>query len=183
MQWQPLVLSDPPGPLRIAHSKSSAALRTFYSRDRRTDLENCTDTVTSWGKGYRTWIRFEGRTVKLFAAMFICASMLALLNNAQEKANKNSAANIGLAVGQKVPKFTARDQFGQEQSNETLKGSNGTVLLFFLSADWWPYCKAQLVQLQNAKPRFESQGVKLAAISYDSAAILKDFACFVARRS
>jgi hypothetical protein len=132
MQWQPLVLSDPPGPLRIAHSKSSAALRTFYSRDRRTDLENCTDTVTSWGKGYRTWIRFEGRTVKLFAAMFICASMLALLNNAQEKANKNSAANIGLAVGQKVPKFTARDQFGQEQSNETLKGSNGTVLLFFL---------------------------------------------------
>jgi hypothetical protein len=32
------------------------------------------------------------------------------------------------------------------------------------------------VQLQNAKQRFEQQGIKLAAISYDSPAILKDFA-------
>ena len=32
------------------------------------------------------------------------------------------------------------------------------------------------MQLQNAKQRFESQGLKLAAISYDSPAILKDFA-------
>jgi len=32
------------------------------------------------------------------------------------------------------------------------------------------------VQLQNAKQRFEAQGLKLAAISYDSPAILKDFA-------
>jgi AhpC/TSA family/Disulphide bond corrector protein DsbC len=32
------------------------------------------------------------------------------------------------------------------------------------------------VQLQNAKRRFEQQGIKLAAISYDSPAILKDFA-------
>jgi len=32
------------------------------------------------------------------------------------------------------------------------------------------------VQLQNAKERFEKQGLKFAAISYDSPAILKDFA-------
>jgi hypothetical protein len=32
------------------------------------------------------------------------------------------------------------------------------------------------VQLQKAKQRFEAQGLKLAAISYDSPAILKDFA-------
>jgi hypothetical protein len=32
------------------------------------------------------------------------------------------------------------------------------------------------VQLQGAKKRFEGQGLKLAAISYDSPAILKDFA-------
>ena len=32
------------------------------------------------------------------------------------------------------------------------------------------------MQLQNAKERFESQGLKLAAISYDRPAILKDFA-------
>ena len=32
------------------------------------------------------------------------------------------------------------------------------------------------MQLQSAKQRFEAQGLKLAAISYDSPAILKDFA-------
>jgi len=44
--------------------------------------------------------------------------------------------SIGLAVGQKAPPFSLRDQFGKTQTLETLKGANGTVLLFFRSADW-----------------------------------------------
>jgi hypothetical protein len=45
-------------------------------------------------------------------------------------------ATIGLAVGQKAPDFSARDQFGRLQNLETLKGPKGTILLFFRSADW-----------------------------------------------
>ncbi len=44
--------------------------------------------------------------------------------------------SIGLAVGQKAPAFSARDQFGHLQTLDTLKGANGTVILFFRSADW-----------------------------------------------
>src|ERR1700730_8992832 len=44
--------------------------------------------------------------------------------------------SIGLAVGQKAPAFSARDQFGRDQTLDTLKGSKGTVLLFYRSADW-----------------------------------------------
>ena len=44
--------------------------------------------------------------------------------------------SIGLAVGQKAPAFSARDQFGRQQTLETLKGPKGTILLFFRSADW-----------------------------------------------
>jgi len=44
--------------------------------------------------------------------------------------------SIGLAVGQKAPAFSLRDQSGRVQTLETLKGANGTVLLFFRSADW-----------------------------------------------
>ena len=44
--------------------------------------------------------------------------------------------DIGLAVGRKAPTFLVRDQSGQEQSLDRLKGPNGTVLLFFRSADW-----------------------------------------------
>ena len=44
--------------------------------------------------------------------------------------------SIGLAVGQKAPAFSVRDQLGRTQTLDTLKGANGTVLLFFRSADW-----------------------------------------------
>lgn len=44
--------------------------------------------------------------------------------------------SIGLTVGQKAPNFSARDEFGRVQTLESLKGPNGTVLLFFRSADW-----------------------------------------------
>jgi len=44
--------------------------------------------------------------------------------------------SIGLAVDQKAPAFSARDQFGRLQTLDSLKGTNGTVLLFFRSADW-----------------------------------------------
>jgi hypothetical protein len=44
--------------------------------------------------------------------------------------------SVGLEIGQQAPAFALTDQFGHEQSNETLKGSKGTVLLFFRSADW-----------------------------------------------
>jgi cytochrome oxidase Cu insertion factor (SCO1/SenC/PrrC family) len=46
------------------------------------------------------------------------------------------SSSTGPNVGQKMPPFTGLDQFGQTISSETLKGTNGTVLLFFRSADW-----------------------------------------------
>jgi len=44
--------------------------------------------------------------------------------------------SIGLAVGQQAPAFSVRDQSGRVQTLDSLKGTNGTVLLFFRSADW-----------------------------------------------
>ncbi len=44
--------------------------------------------------------------------------------------------SIGLPVGRKAPDFSIPDQFGHLQTLQTLKGTNGTVLLFFRSADW-----------------------------------------------
>jgi hypothetical protein len=44
--------------------------------------------------------------------------------------------SIGLPVGQKAPAFSLHDQFGHEQTLDSLKGPHGTVLLFFRSADW-----------------------------------------------
>ncbi len=60
----------------------------------------------------------------------------ALQGNTIRVAEITKLTSIGLEVGKKAPAFSARDQFGREQSLETLKGPKGTVLLFFRSADW-----------------------------------------------
>lgn len=59
-----------------------------------------------------------------------------LEGNTVHVASLKMHTSIGLDVGQKAPSFSARDQFGREESLETLKGPKGTVLLFFRSADW-----------------------------------------------
>jgi cytochrome oxidase Cu insertion factor (SCO1/SenC/PrrC family) len=51
-------------------------------------------------------------------------------------ASRATAPSVGIEIGQRAPAFTLPDQFGRQQSNDTLKGSKGTVLLFFRSADW-----------------------------------------------
>ncbi len=60
----------------------------------------------------------------------------ALQGNAIEVESIKLLTGIGLPVGQKAPDFSVSDQFGHRQSLETLRGKNGTVLLFFRSADW-----------------------------------------------
>jgi len=59
-----------------------------------------------------------------------------LEGNTVHVASLKMHTSTGLTVGQKAPDFSARDQFGKQQSLETLKGPKGTVLLFFRSADW-----------------------------------------------
>jgi hypothetical protein len=59
-----------------------------------------------------------------------------LEGNTVHVASLKMHTSIGLSLGQKAPDFSARDQFGRQQTLETLKGPKGTVLLFFRSADW-----------------------------------------------
>ena len=60
------------------------------------------------------------------------------LAKAQETSENKQAvpASVGIRIGEKAPAFRALDQFDHNQSNGTLRGSNGTILLFFRSADW-----------------------------------------------
>ena len=60
----------------------------------------------------------------------------ALDGNTIRGASIKPLTSFGLDVGQKAPAFSARDQFGREQTLDTLKGSKGTVLLFYRYADW-----------------------------------------------
>jgi peroxiredoxin len=82
----------------------------------------------------------------------------------------------GIAVGQQIPSLAANDQSGHPQTFESLRGPKGLLILFSRSADWCPYCKMHLLQLQEAKADFEAKGIHVASLTYDSEAILQGFA-------
>jgi peroxiredoxin len=82
---------------------------------------------------------------------------------------------IGLQPGVKAPTIALSDQAGKPQSFATLTGPNGLLLLFFRSADWCPFCKGQLVDLERAQKLFAAKGIGVAGVSYDSTQVLAEF--------
>jgi cytochrome oxidase Cu insertion factor (SCO1/SenC/PrrC family) len=75
--------------------------------------------------------------MKIGVIFIFLAGFLAVPGGPENPSTNHAAPpSVGLEIGQRAPAFALPDQFGQEQSNETLKGSKGTILLFFRSADW-----------------------------------------------
>lgn len=87
-----------------------------------------------------------------------------------------NVAALGPQVGQRVPDFTLTDQDDRARSLQSIMGPRGAMVVFVRSADWCPYCRTQLVELQGQVETLRKQGLGLAGISYDSQEILESFA-------
>ena len=75
--------------------------------------------------------------MKIKIAHLISVVLLAAASGQESRPSMGDfAPPIGLEIGQRAPQFAIADQFRHEQSNETLKGPKGTIVLFFRSADW-----------------------------------------------
>lgn len=83
---------------------------------------------------------------------------------------------IGPQTGQKAPAFELPDQTGMSRTLASVAGSKGTMLVFSRSAEWCPYCRSQMVEIQQNLEAIKAQGLGVAVITYDSVAILKAFA-------
>ena len=82
-----------------------------------------------------------------------------------------AAADLpGLKVGDAAPDFTLPSSSGESQSLQALLAHGPTVLVFVRSADWCPFCRRQLQDLQKSLPAIEATGVRLIALSYDAPA-------------
>lgn len=88
----------------------------------------------------------------------------------------NSAEDLGPAIGTTAPDIgTSIDQLGKPHRLLDLMGGNGLVLFFFRSADWCPYCQAQLIDVNGGVAEIEKRGYRVAGLSYDSPEILQAF--------
>lgn len=108
---------------------------------------------------------------KIIVALFGLVGWLTFSAQAEMK-------DLGPAVGSKIPhNLSAYDHTGAVRNFENLVGKKGTVLAFVRSADWCPYCKKQLIDLQeNAAAAVAERGYELVGISYDSVEKLAHFA-------
>jgi len=70
-----------------------------------------------------------------------------------------------IAVGDKAPDFTLRDQDGEDVSLADYAGRK--VLLVFYPMDFSPVCSDQLSIYQEVKPELTEKGVELLGISVD----------------
>jgi peroxiredoxin len=77
-----------------------------------------------------------------------------------------SAEELGPPVGTTAPDIGTRlDQLGKPHRLPDLMGPNGLVLFFFRSADWCPYCQAQLIDVNTGVAEIEKRGYHVAGLS------------------
>lgn len=77
-------------------------------------------------------MRIAIRSTTLFVALFMVFSTMAI---AQTRTQIDVSA-LGPQVGEKVPDFDLPDQNGMRHTLETVRGPNGSLILFHRSADW-----------------------------------------------
>lgn len=89
-----------------------------------------------------------------------------------------TANNLGPAIGSTIPHMLeVKDQLGNDRGFKNLIGTKGLVIAFVRSADWCPYCKNQLIDLQKeAHAAIQAKGYELVSVSYAPVKKLSDFA-------
>lgn len=107
--------------------------------------------------------------------LFQFSFILMLLISGNLQAQTPLLKDMGLPVGKQLPALSVIDTNGEKQSLKQLSASKGLILVLFRSADWCPFCKKHLVELNQWNDKFKQLGYSIAGISYDSTETLKQF--------
>jgi peroxiredoxin len=108
-------------------------------------------------------------------ALLLVSAVPALVAQQAPAREKIEVSKLGPQVGERVPDFSLKDQYGKTQTMKSIMGPKGAMLVFVRSADWCPYCKTQLVDLQSGIEQLRKQGLGVATISYDPVEVLAGF--------
>jgi len=87
-----------------------------------------------------------------------------------------AAESFGPRAGSKAPPIDPlTDQDGKMRRLADLAGPKGTILMFYRSAGWCPYCQAQLIAMQDGAAQLERRGYRIVGISYEGPEVNKAF--------
>lgn len=106
---------------------------------------------------------------------FFGVVLLSLVSSFYVAAKMPKLKETGLPLNQIIPELKVTDINGQATKLNQISGDKGSVLVFFRSADWCPYCKKHLIEINQWQEKFSKLGYGIAGISYDSQQVLKKF--------
>lgn len=116
------------------------------------------------------------RIASLLALPLTVLMVLALSTGpVSAQASPGAEIDFGPAIGESIDIGSLSDQTGTARDLASLSGENGLVLMFVRSADWCPYCQAQMIEINGSLAEIESRGYAMATISYDNTEILSRF--------
>lgn len=100
--------------------------------------------------------------ITLFTLLILCLSNVMADDRTKEEWASNQA------VGTTFPTIDAMDQFGEHWTNQNMAARNGFIFFFNRSANWWSYCKKQLVELSENNKAFADLGVRVMVMTYET---------------
>ncbi|HYG93169.1 MAG TPA: peroxiredoxin [Nocardioides sp.] len=86
-----------------------------------------------------------------------------------------SAATIGLEPGTRAPDFTLRDQFGQDVTLSSYRGTKAVLLVFYPAA-FSGVCTSEMAGIRSHLDDFLTFDTEVLAISCDAVYALRAFA-------
>ena len=115
---------------------------------------------------------FNLHTLKKLTLTGLYLSLLVMANSAF---SGQKILNVGPEIGTMAPSLTVLNSQKESTTIKELSGEKGLIILFFRSADWCPFCKRHLIELNDQAEKFKALGYGLSAISYDSNTVLQKF--------
>lgn len=114
--------------------------------------------------------------IAAIAAMMMSAAPAYARDTATQS---GEVSEIGLPAGVVAPEISVVDSEGSSGDLASIMGDKGVVLAFVRSVRWCPFCRKQLMQLNDIADDVRAQGYELVSISYDEP---KDLAKFKKKR-
>jgi len=111
-----------------------------------------------------------------FAFRIVLLTVFMVLLAARVETVKGAPTETGeLAVGERAPDFTLRDQNDREFSLKEMLKKGPVAVVFIRSVSWCTYCQLQTVQLSENLAEIQASGGQVVLVSYDAPDIIKIF--------
>lgn len=92
--------------------------------------------------------------------------------NAQQAEWTPPGPNVGATFANSL---SLPDQAGTPQALTVLLGEQGAVVVFVRSVDWCPFCKRQLVEINQRLAEFKALGFNVVSVSHDTVDKIREF--------